>query len=84
MVPSVKKAILQIYFITVTQYGVVGVGMDSLTLSSPPMPINDHLKTKKEIFARNAEVDPLAFAIFSAVPMANRAHLHPPQADIWS
>ena len=56
--------------------------MDSLTLSSPP--INDHLKTKKEIFARNAEVDPLAFAIFSTVPMANRAHLHPPQADIWS
>ena len=64
------------------QYGVVGVGMDSLTLSSPP--INDHLKTKKEIFARNAEVDPLAFAIFSTVPMANRAHLHPPQAGIWS
>jgi hypothetical protein len=53
-----------------TQYSVgrgpwswseVGVGMDSLTLSSPP--INDHLKAKKEIFARNAEVDPLAFAI---------------------
>ena len=40
--------------------------------------------SKKEIIARNAEADPLVFAIFSTVPMAKRAQLHPPRADIWS